>query len=54
MLTQIQPEEKQMVLGTADLERMTPLHCAAMYDHAELVEYLITEVSGSPALYYDP
>ena len=36
-----------MVLGTADLERMTPLHCAAMYDHADLVQYLITEVSTS-------
>ena len=25
---------------------MTPLHCAAMFDHAELVCYLIKEVSN--------
>lgn len=30
-------------LASCDVQNMTPLHCAAMFDHPEIVEYLIAE-----------
>lgn len=30
-------------LASCDVQNMTPLHCAAMFDHPEIVEYLILE-----------
>ncbi|XP_076335183.1 transient receptor potential cation channel A1 [Tachypleus tridentatus] len=38
-----QPEEKSVCLNTSDAQQMTPLHCAAMFDHDALVEYLVNE-----------
>lgn len=29
-------------LASCDVQKMTPLHCAAMFDHPEIVEYLVT------------
>lgn len=31
-------------LATQDAQGMSPLHCAAMFDHPHLVTYLINEV----------
>ncbi|XP_068082099.1 transient receptor potential cation channel subfamily A member 1 [Anabrus simplex] len=39
----LQPAEKQQCLASCDVQRMTPLHCAAMFDHPEIVEYLVSE-----------
>ncbi|KAK6626900.1 Transient receptor putative cation channel subfamily A member 1 [Polyplax serrata] len=39
----MQPSEKDMCLTSCDVQKMTPLHCAAMFDHPEIVEYLISE-----------
>ncbi|KAK7066886.1 Transient receptor putative cation channel subfamily A member 1 [Halocaridina rubra] len=39
----IQPEEKLKALETFDAQGMNPLHCAAMFDHPELVSYLLEE-----------
>ncbi|XP_047477382.1 transient receptor potential cation channel subfamily A member 1-like [Penaeus chinensis] len=39
----LQPDEKLKALSTLDAQGMTPLHCAAMFDHPELVAYLIEE-----------
>lgn len=39
----LQPLEKRISLFCTDIQKMTPLHCAAMFDHPELVEYLVTE-----------
>lgn len=39
----MQPCEKQQCLASCDIQNMTPLHCAAMFDHPEIVEYLISE-----------
>lgn len=41
-----QPEEKVICLSIGDAQKMTPLHCAAMFDHRDIVEYLVEEVRG--------
>ncbi|XP_064487214.1 transient receptor potential cation channel subfamily A member 1-like isoform X2 [Ornithodoros turicata] len=38
-----QPDQKINCLTCSDAQQMTPIHCAAMFDHIELVEYLVTE-----------
>ncbi|XP_074035127.1 transient receptor potential cation channel A1 [Leptinotarsa decemlineata] len=43
LMFNIQPEEKVSSLQSCDIQKMTPLHCAAMFDHHEIVEYLIQE-----------
>ncbi|CAL4076212.1 unnamed protein product, partial [Meganyctiphanes norvegica] len=43
LMFSLQPEEKAKALSTKDAQNMTPLHCAAMFDHPELVTYLIEE-----------
>ncbi|XP_066151154.1 transient receptor potential cation channel subfamily A member 1 isoform X2 [Euwallacea fornicatus] len=43
IMFQMQPEEKTACLVSCDVQKMTPLHCAAMFDHPEIVEYLIKE-----------
>ncbi|XP_076264823.1 transient receptor potential cation channel A1 isoform X2 [Rhynchophorus ferrugineus] len=43
IMFQMQPEEKMACLASCDVQKMTPLHCAAMFDHPEIVEYLISE-----------
>jgi transient receptor potential cation channel subfamily A protein 1 len=39
----LQPQEKRMSLSCTDIQKMTPLHCAAMFDHPEICEYLVGE-----------
>lgn len=46
----MQPEEKLKVLQSGDAQKMTPLHCAAMFDHPEIVEYLVSEGSDINAV----
>ncbi|CAL8070273.1 unnamed protein product [Orchesella dallaii] len=43
LMFQLQPEEKDTCLKSCDLQRMTPLHCASMFDHNELVEFLVKQ-----------
>lgn len=43
LMFQLQPEEKTTCLTSMDVQKMTPLHCAAMFDHPEIVEYLVME-----------
>lgn len=45
LMFKLQPEEKLTCLASCDAQKMTPLHCAAMFDHPEIVEYLIAEGS---------
>lgn len=40
---EMQPNEKGPCLQSCDVQKMTPLHCAAMFDHPEIVEYLTNE-----------
>ncbi|XP_077302598.1 transient receptor potential cation channel subfamily A member 1-like isoform X1 [Arctopsyche grandis] len=42
----MQPSEKIACLMSCDIQKMTPLHCAAMFNHPEIVEYLIIEGSS--------
>ena len=42
----MQPQEAENSLKSCDLQRMTPLHCAAIFDHYALVDFLITQVSA--------
>lgn len=32
-------------LTSCDVQRMTPLHCAAMFDHPDIVTYLVLQGS---------
>ncbi|KAI8431157.1 hypothetical protein MSG28_001202 [Choristoneura fumiferana] len=41
----MQPKEKLACLTSCDVQKMTPLHCAAMFDHPEIVDYLVSEGS---------
>lgn len=41
----LQPAEKAQCLCSCDVQKMTPLHCAAMFDRSEIVQYLIEEVN---------
>ncbi|XP_042871223.1 transient receptor potential cation channel subfamily A member 1-like [Penaeus japonicus] len=43
LMFSLQPDEKLKALTTLDAQGMTPLHCAAMFDHPDLVAYLIQE-----------
>ncbi|XP_068249556.1 transient receptor potential cation channel subfamily A member 1 isoform X2 [Palaemon carinicauda] len=43
LMFNLQPAEKSKVLETLDAQGMSPLHCAAMFDHPELVSFLIEE-----------
>lgn len=46
----IQPAEKKICLTCTDAQKMTPLHCAAMFDHPEIVQYLVSEGADINAL----
>ncbi|KAL4717669.1 hypothetical protein ACJJTC_000818 [Scirpophaga incertulas] len=41
----MQPKEKQACLTSCDVQKMTPIHCAAMFDHPDIVNYLISQGS---------
>ncbi|XP_035438055.2 transient receptor potential cation channel subfamily A member 1 isoform X2 [Spodoptera frugiperda] len=41
----MQPTEKLACLTSCDVQKMTPVHCAAMFDHPDIVNYLINEGS---------
>ncbi|XP_066946629.1 transient receptor potential cation channel subfamily A member 1 [Macrobrachium rosenbergii] len=43
LMFNLQPAEKSKVLEILDAQGMSPLHCAAMFDHPELVSFLIDE-----------
>ncbi|XP_045784987.1 transient receptor potential cation channel subfamily A member 1 [Maniola jurtina] len=45
LMFNMQPDEKMACLTSCDVQRMTPLHCAAMFDHPDIVSYLIAEGS---------
>lgn len=46
----LQPQEKKISLFCTDIQKMTPLHCASMFDHPELVEYLVIQGADINAL----
>lgn len=46
----MQPSEKLTCLSCTDAQKMTPLHCAAMFDHPDIVEYLVKEGADINAL----
>ncbi|VVC25448.1 Ion transport domain,Ankyrin repeat-containing domain,Ankyrin repeat [Cinara cedri] len=46
----LQPAEKDQCLCSCDVQKMTPLHCAAMFDRSEIVQYLIEEGADINAL----
>ncbi|CAK1554642.1 unnamed protein product [Leptosia nina] len=41
----MQPTEKMACLNSCDVQQMTPIHCAAMFDHPDIVSYLVSEGS---------
>ncbi|XP_026747288.1 transient receptor potential cation channel subfamily A member 1 isoform X3 [Trichoplusia ni] len=45
LMFMMQPTEKLACLTSCDVQRMTPIHCAAMFDHPDIVNYLISEGS---------
>ncbi|XP_058838842.1 transient receptor potential cation channel subfamily A member 1 isoform X3 [Topomyia yanbarensis] len=46
----MQPQEKRSSMYCTDIQKMTPLHCAAMFDHPEIVDYLVQEGADINAL----
>lgn len=46
----MQPVEKLVCLTCVDAQKMTPLHCASMFDHPDIVEYLVNEGADINAL----
>lgn len=46
----MQPAEKKICLSCTDVQKMTPLHCASMFDHPDIVEYLVSEGADLNAL----
>lgn len=45
-----QPDRFETAMQTEDILQMTPLHRAALFDHATVVEYLIQLVCNQNAL----
>ncbi|KAI5734628.1 hypothetical protein M8J77_008902 [Diaphorina citri] len=43
LMFNLQPSEKLVCLNSTDAQKMTPLHCAAMFDRCDVVQYLIDE-----------
>jgi len=43
LMFNLQPAEKARCLRSCDAQRMTPMHCAAMFDHPDIVEFLRQE-----------
>jgi transient receptor potential cation channel subfamily A member 1 len=50
LMFKLQPVEKRISLFCTDIQKMTPLHCASMFDHPELVEFLVNEGADVNAL----
>ncbi|XP_050334009.1 transient receptor potential cation channel subfamily A member 1 isoform X3 [Bactrocera neohumeralis] len=50
LMFSMQPSEKITCLSCTDAQKMTPLHCAAMFDHPDIVEYLVKEGADINAL----
>lgn len=50
LMFKLQPVEKRISLFCTDIQKMTPLHCASMFDHPELVEFLVIEGADINAL----
>ncbi|KAM7358745.1 transient receptor potential cation channel A1 isoform 2-T2 [Cochliomyia hominivorax] len=46
----MQPQEKKICLSCTDIQKMTPLHCASMFDHPDIVEFLVKEGADINAL----
>ncbi|KAL1130420.1 hypothetical protein AAG570_011668, partial [Ranatra chinensis] len=46
----LQPDEKLTCLSSCDVQKMMPIHCAAMFDRSEIVQYLIAEGADMNAL----
>ncbi|CAG0881691.1 unnamed protein product [Darwinula stevensoni] len=42
LMFSMQPQEKEACLAARDAQEMTPLHCAAMFDHRDIVQYLVS------------
>lgn len=50
LMFSMQPNEKRQSLCCTDVQKMTPLHCASMFDHPEIVDYLVKEGADINAL----
>lgn len=50
LMFKMQPAEKKMCLSCTDIQKMTPLHCSAMFEHPEICEFLVNEGADINAL----
>ncbi|XP_037720528.1 transient receptor potential cation channel subfamily A member 1 isoform X4 [Drosophila subpulchrella] len=50
LMFEMQPMEKRLCLSCTDVQKMTPLHCASMFDHPDIVSYLVAEGADINAL----
>lgn len=42
LMFKMQPQEKRVSLACTDIQKMTPLHCASMFNHPPLVSHKTT------------
>ncbi|XP_070000625.1 transient receptor potential cation channel subfamily A member 1-like [Penaeus vannamei] len=50
LMFSLQPQETPRVLMTTDAQGMTPLHCAAMFNHSELVAFILEQGASIDAI----
>ncbi|XP_034659387.1 LOW QUALITY PROTEIN: transient receptor potential cation channel subfamily A member 1 [Drosophila subobscura] len=50
LMFEMQPMEKRICLSCTDVQKMTPLHCASMFDHPDIVSFLVSEGADINAL----
>ena len=44
MMQEMQPDRFKVALHSVDILKMTPLHRAVLFDHVEVVKYLVEQV----------
>lgn len=50
LMFSMQPDEKRVSLGCTDIQKMSPLHCASMFDNPDIVQFLVSEGADINAL----
>ena len=46
LMFDLQPDNREACLTARDVQGMTPLHMATLYDHVDIVNYLLDQVGN--------
>ncbi|KAK2194187.1 hypothetical protein NP493_2g21002 [Ridgeia piscesae] len=47
LMFELQPDNRETSLTARDVQGMTPLHMATLYDHVDIVNYLLDQVGST-------